>query len=475
MITTLEQACLSVEPPKQELLGPSSFWRLDDPVIEVTEDQQYIMRAGGMWEPQRNFWNMKAFIKGFVAGYGAGKTLTGAKRIISLALQNAPVAVAAVGPTFPMTRHTIVSTIMSLLNGKQTIYGPRQFHYTYNRTLHEFKIWFKGREASIIVYSGEDPDALKGPNLAAVWLDEPFLMDINVFKQMIARVRHPQATHKEILLTGTPENLDWGYSLFMNKTIDDDSPQKLDVEFIVASTSSNKALDPSYVDRLKQALSEKEAEVYIEGKFINLSMGMVYYAFDPFESVKDMDAPNGAEWGVGMDFNVNPMSAVVFWRVNNHMHVVEEITLVNADTEFMCSTIRDKYPQRSSANTYLVNTVYPDATGAARKTSTPQGKTDFWFIRNAGFEINADFDNPKRRDRYNAVNAKLKASNGVRTLTISPNCKKLIKYLSVYSYESMNKQEEMAHLLDAFGYPVARLFPADKSALVSGIHSISGY
>jgi hypothetical protein len=433
------------------------FWRVEEP--ELDDDGKVIL--GGMWSFQQEWWELPNFIKALVGGYGCGKTLIGCKRIISGALQNAPVPSACVSPTYIMARQTTISTLQELLAGKQTLYGHREFWWDFNKTSHHFRIRFHGREANILIYSGENPLSLRGPNLGTAYIDEPFIQHEDVFKQMVARVRHPHARLMEIILTGTPEQLNWGYDLCtQNEESDivrDLEEEKLDVGMVRAATAKNLALPRVYVQRLAASLDEKAALAYMEGKFVSLAKGQVYYSFDRDENVVRCGPPDGAELGCGMDFNVNPMAAVVFWRSGSHIHFIKEYELENADTEYMCSVLTENFPDLTE--------VYPDPTGKQRHTNAPGGKSDFHFIREAGLEVNARRGSPKRRDRYNAVNAKLKAKNGKVFMTIDPSCRKLIKYLSVYSHELINKQQDMSHLLDAATYPVEYLWPLDRSAL----------
>jgi hypothetical protein len=413
------------------------------------------------------------------AGYGAGKSdHTFASGPMAAALANAPAPVAIVSPTFPLARHTIVATMVALLSGKQTLYGPHQFWFRYNKSTHEFKIRFRGRNALVIVYSGEDPLSLRGPNLAAAYIDEPFIQEQAVFDQMIARVRHPDARFKEIGMTGTPEGIsDWGYDLAVGEMKD-----KYDVAMVRASTRGNYVLDDNYVARLEGSLTGKAAEGYIEGAFVSLSTGLVYYAFGGLNSgsVQHIDMPRGAELGCGMDFNVNPFAFNVFWRAGSHMHFIAEYELPNADTQYACSVLRDEWTMRGDPEKRRpevnqdnqLRTVYPDASGSSRHTSSPGGKSDFHYIKEAGFEIRAPSANPRIRDREESVNGKFKPKFGETTLTIDPKCKKLIKYSSTYSHELKPKQKSMAHLLDAMGYPVYQLFPVSKETL--SVHTLTG-
>lgn len=436
-------------PRMSQVAGPGGnrFWRVEDPVL--SPDREVI--KGGMWEYQRQWWDLPNFIKLLVGGYGAGKTIIGAKRAISLALENAPVAVAVVSPTYKVARETMVLTIKELLTGKRDLLGKR-FKWRYFKQRDEFEIRYKGRFARILLYSGDRPETLKGPNLAAAVIDEPFIQPEEVFHQMVARVRHPKAKRLEIALTGTPEELNWGYDLAVG-----DLSKRHDVGMVVASTRKNRALDPGYVERLEASYTGRAAEAFIDGKFVSLAQGQVYYAFDPGENVVRRQAPSDAQWGIGMDFNVNPMAFVVFWKWRDTIHFVREYELPNADTEYACSVAREHWGNR-------VNDVYPDASGRQRHTNAPGGVSDFYYIRRAQYQIHCGEANPPVRDRENAVNAVFKAANGRVRGTVDPDCEKLIKYLSLYNHENKHKKEQqaMSHLLDAMGYPIARLFPVNK-------------
>lgn len=435
-----DRAAGVVSRPVNETTYSGGFWRKDEPIIE---DEQVV--TGGMWPAQRAWWDGPESTKLFLGGYGAGKTFVGGKRAISLALENSGCPFGVVSPTFPMARQTTIPTIMELLAGKQQQFGQRDFSWTYNKSIHEFIIRFKGRTGIIYIYSGENPKTLKGANLSGVWLDEPFIMHRDVYLQMKARIRHPNATRREMIMTGTPEELGWGYKLCKDPPVGGKP-----VGVYIGSTRENKALPADYVLELLANMTPEQAEAYVDGKFVNLTEGRVYYAFDDNDNVIDLDEPEGAKLGVGIDFNVNPMTAVVFWHLNGHMHVVKEYELKRSDTELLAAKLREDHGAR------LID-AYPDASGA-RVQSSSAGRSDFTYLKEAGFKINAPFKNPLRKDRWNAVNGQLKpAINGIN-LTISPSCKKLIEYLSAYSHNLMNKQDYMSHLTDALGYPVHRLF-----------------
>lgn len=431
----------------------NAFWRTEDPIVDLSNPDIPKLVKGGMWPSQRKWWESKAKVKVLVGGFGSGKTMQLCKRMMSLALQNAPVPVATVSPAYTMAAKTVIPMFKALCAGKQSIYG-RQFWWRYvANPVPMFKIRFHGRTGTIWCLSSDRPMSLRGTNLGAAGIDEPFIQPIEVFQEMNARVRDPDAPLQEICIAGTPEELNWGYDLCVG-----DLGEKHDIEVIQVSSRENRVLRPSFVRDLEASYSEKAIRAYVDGQFVNLSEGQVYYAFDPLDHVIKLEMGESAEWGCGMDFNVNPMSAVVFRKAGDRMHIVTEIELPNADTETMAITLKERFPKLTK--------VFPDASGKARKTSA-SGKTDFSILKKYGFTIHAPPGNPPIRDRENTVNGKMKPADGRVSFTVDPSCKKLIRALSIYTHELKHKaaQKKLSHLIDALGYPIHRLFPLARSGV----------
>lgn len=421
------------------------FWRKEDPII----DENGVVVVGGMFPHQRTWWNLPNFIKAMVAGYGSGKTFIGGKYAIARSLLNDPAPFLCVSPTYKMSKRTLIPAIHELLEGKKTL--DRDLSYKYNKSDFEFIIKHRGRIGKIWCMSGENPDSLKGPNIGAALIDEPFIQDKEVFEQVLARVRHPRAKIKDIGLTGTPEELNWGYDICEGAEADN-----FDLGMLHAGTAENLALGPDYVQRLRRAYTDKMVDAYLDGAFVNLSRGAIYYGFTPDINVIDLEDP-GHELEVGMDFNVDPMAAIVFWRASNHMHVVDEIEIENADTQYMCDYLKDTFKWRDG--TCRIQNVYPDASGKKRTSNAPGGVSDFKILQNAGFQLYSKRANPPIRDRENAVNGKLRPHVGPASLTMSSRCKKLKQYLMQYTHEKRQKQKQMSHLIDALGYPIAFIWP----------------
>lgn len=442
------------------------LWRMDDPVLDTSSGglSPKIVK-GGMWRHQREWWNLPNFVKALVAGYGGGKTLVGAKRVIAGALTNGQpdwkgdeVPSLAVFPTYKSARRTGIPTIKALLDGKKTLIPG--FDWKFHAGDHAFTIWDakRGRKGAIWIGSGDDPNALKGPNVGTAWIDEPFVQREEVFDQVIARIRDPRAIIQELCLTGTPEELNWGYDICEGERKDD-----YDMGVVHSNTRENKALSEEYADRLERGYSEKAAEAYVGGKFVNLQTGLVYYGFSD-KNIVHIEDDGESELIMGMDFNVNPMAATILQHFPNkrHLHIRGEIELPNADTAYLLQYVLDNY--KNSRGECRIRVVFPDASGNSRHTSSPGGKSDFSYIRDFGFHINAPSSNPFIRDRENAMNGKFAPKEGEPTLTIEPSCTRLISYFKKYTHENSARAEgrAMSHLLDSCGYPVHRLYPIER-------------
>ena len=385
---------------------------------------------------QLQWWDLDTFYKVLVGGYGSGKTYIGALRCLYLSYINSPYPGMYVSSTWGIAQKTIIMTLLEIMDRSD-------LEYTWNQQRGEVRIanW----NGTIWFGSGDRPHSLRGSNLCWAGIDEPFIQRKDVFDQMVARVRVPQATHREVFLTGTPEEMNWGWEL----TNRDD----LDMGIVVGSTLANEHLPQEYKDNLLSAYSKEQVDAYVHGRFVNLTKGRVYKEFVRSEHEKEresLDLPIMA----GMDFNVNAMTAILFYKGADWMHCFEEIRLKNSNTFEMCEILRDKYPGI---------TIFPDASGKAMKSSATESDHD--IIRRAGFRIKAPRANPPVRDRVNAVNKLIRDGN-----FSCYDCKHLIMDLerNVWKSGDVDKSDpEQSHASDAIGYAINYLFPVKTKLAVS--------
>jgi hypothetical protein len=157
-----------------------------------------------------------------------------------------------------------------------------------------------------------------------------------------------------------------------------------------------------------------------------------------------------------MDFNVNPMTAVVAQQVGDQCQIIDEIVLPNSNTQEMMQEINRKFPARAGM-------IYPDPSCAARKTCAAAGETDLTIIHRAGWKTQLPYKVYPLVDRINSVNAMLCNAEGVRRLLISRQCKYLIKALDALTYKEGTRIPDgssgLDHITDALGYIVIGRFP----------------
>jgi hypothetical protein len=164
-----------------------------------------------------------------------------------------------------------------------------------------------------------------------------------------------------------------------------------------------------------------------------------------------------------MDFNTDPMSAVIALRKGNNLICIAEIVIFGSNTDEMVKEIHQRYPNRQII-------IYPDPAARQRKTSAG-GRTDLSILQNAGFMTKARSAHPAVRDRINSVNSRLKSGSGERHLFFTDKCKQAIKSLERQTYKEgtsqPNKDDGYDHMNDALGYMVEYLFPIKTDYKIS--------
>lgn len=205
-------------------------------------------------------------------------------------------------------------------------------------------------------------------------------------------------------------------------------------------------IDKDYL-RLLEAMPEKEKQRFLLGQFTDAEEGLIYYAFNDDLNIIDsyQPKPDRPLW-IGMDFNVNPMTAVVGQLLGDRLVIFEELFLRNSNTQDMCNQLIAKFGKG--------HYVCPDSTG--KKETTNSSKSDHAILKQNGFQVKSA-NNPFRVDRYSAVNTQLHNRN----IVFTKNCKYTISDLNTLSYkEGTNKPDlispDLGHITDALGYLVWR-------------------
>jgi hypothetical protein len=299
---------------------------------------------------------------------------------------------------------------------------------------------------SVISLKGaEKPNNLRGRALDFVVLDEFADMRPEAWYEVI----RPSLSDRQgsAVFIGTPKGRNHFYDLWA-KGMDGAN----DWSSFQYTTLQGGNVPPEEIEAARNDLDERTFNQEYCAEFVTYS-GLIYYGFSRELSVFDC-SDNGGTIHIGMDFNLDPMSAVMCIRKGEKLYAFDEIVMYGSNTDEMVAEIKDRYPNREII-------VYPDPASRQRKTSAG-GRTDLSILQNGGFMVKAKNSHALVRDRINAMNSRLLSSSGDRHLFVSPKCKHTIKSLERQTYKegtSIPNKDGFDHMNDAFGYLVEYLFP----------------
>lgn len=378
-----------------------------------------------------------------VAGFGAGKTEALINRRLLQAFQYPKNDFAFYEPTYDLIRQIAWPRFEEKLTELNIPY--RLFKSPTN----ELHIRGCGR---IIFRSMDAPERIIGYEVADSDVDELDTLKTEsareVWRRVLSRNRQKKddGSKNTIAVATTPEGFRFVYEAW-------ERDPKEGYEIIRAPTRSNIAnLPDGYIASLEAIYPPNLLEAYLEGKFVNLTSGTVYIAFDRRDCDCDTAIEEREPLYIGVDFNVGNMSAVVHVLRDGQPHAVGEI--VGAyDTPDMCGLIQSKY---AGHRIY----VYPDASGASRKSNNAS-VTDISILSGAGFSVRAAKKNPAIKDRINDMNAAFK--NGYKVN--SKLCPEYVRCLEQQAYNNNgepDKTQGLDHLPDAGGYYIHHEFSINK-------------
>jgi PBSX family phage terminase large subunit len=313
---------------------------------------------------------------------------------------------------------------------------------------------------------GKRVEKILGTEYSTIWFNEASQIDYASTQVAITRLAEKNDLKKKIWYDFNPPNkTHWSYWLFQKKLDPVEEVTLQDPEnyqsLLMNPNDNLENIDQDYLNLLSK-MPEKERNRFLLGLFNDESDGVVYYSFKREEHVAPVTKTNGTLF-VGMDFNVDPMTAVIFQFIDNKIMVHDEIYLNNSDTYKMSAALKAKGLGGA--------TIFPDSTGVNRKTS---GMSDFQILKEAGFKIEST-RNPFVFDRVNNVNRLFQANK----IVIDPKCRKLINDLEKVSWKD-NKLDQsgpnkhLTHISDCLGYACWALDPINPSVAKVEFYSPSG-
>lgn len=386
--------------------------------------------------PQSEIFCSDTRFRAVVAGRRFGKTFLSTGEILRAATSGKNKNCWYVAPTYGSAKEIAWDMLV------QTI--PAEYIAKTN----ESSLTMRLINGSVISLKGaEKPNNLRGRALDFVVLDEFADMRPEAWYEVI----RPSLSDRQggALFIGTPKGRNHFYDLY-TRGIDGEQ----DWASWQYTTIDGGNVPAEEIEAAMSDLDERTFKQEYMAEFVNYS-GIIYYAFKREESVANLTFDGEPHTlHIGMDFNLDPMSAVVCVRHGDMLLAIDEIVIWGSNTDEMAQEIKNRYTDRRVI-------IYPDPASRQRKTSAG-GRTDLSILQNAGFEVKAKTRHALVRDRINAVNSRLLSSDGQRKLLIDPKCKKTIESLERQTYKegtSIPNKDGFDHMNDALGYLVEYLFP----------------
>lgn len=386
-------------------------------------------------DPQMDVLESPARFKVICAGRRFGKTYLAISYLLSQVKKGRDKSHWYVAPTYRQAKQIAWKQLKRLM--------PKGWAVSWNESDLTVHI-INGCEISL--RGADNPDSLRGVSLASAVLDEYADMPSMAWSEVLRPALADQ--QGGALFIGTPK----GYNHFYDLWTAAQSREGWAAWSFTTADGGNVALEE--IESAKAELDERTFKQEFLARFETLS-GRVFQAFERSDNVKEV-YDNGADLYIGMDFNVDPMSAVVGVKVGEQLHIFAELEIPNGNTELMAQELKRRYPSRRAM-------VFPDPSGQGRRTSSPIGVTDHALLRSAGFIVVAPKQAPLVVDRVNEMNALFKNADGVRRCFVSPRCPKLIRCLEGLTYKDgtsvPDKSLGLDHLPDALGYLIHSEFP----------------
>lgn len=303
--------------------------------------------------------------------------------------------------------------------------------------------------------SADRPDTLYGVDVYAAVIDEASRMKMAVWLAVRSTLTFTKGPVR--IIGNVKGRKNWAFKMARRAEAEGGQGNMQFRRITAFDAVTAGILDMEEIEDARSQLSEEEfAELYLaEAPRDETS---IYTSFSDANIREDIN-DNGGDLLIGMDFNVDPMTAILGTKAGDQLHLFKEIVIRNGDTETMCQRIRGMYPGRKI-------TVYPDPSGKRRITGAKGGTTDFSIIREHKMAISAPNRAMAVVDRIACVNRAFCNAQGVRKVFIHSSCKKAISSFEEQEYKDGTREPDKKsghdHMTDAAGYLISRLYPIVK-------------
>jgi PBSX family phage terminase large subunit len=367
-----------------------------------------------LFRRQRRFVEDTRPYPAYIGGIGSGKTFAGAAKVVSR-LQRKELGMIA-APTYPMLRDATRRTLIEML---ETFGIEYELHKTENlitilRSRHE-----------ILCRSLDNPDTLRGPNLAYAWVDEGALIGNDGWRIVKGRVRdgdQPQAW-----VTSTPKGRNWLWHEWER----DATGNELDPTHPLyrVRTTENYHLPPNWAEQL--GYTDEFYAQEIGGEFVAFE-GLIFASFTR-DRVRVVDT-DGWRTILGIDIGARNPTAILTLKLagDGRIHLQAERYQRDLDSDEITDAIIDAMR----------------ATGAEVAYADPSAKAyiDAWQKRSLRVK---PADNNVMRG-IGIVKSAL--ADG---LTVDPSCVNTVAEFESYRWSDGEKDQPVKqndHAMDALRY-----------------------
>ncbi len=400
---------------------------------------------------QGKFGAIRGRFKGFSGPVGSGKSAALGFETFRQCYLNRGRQGLLAAPTFAMLRDATLTGLTRLLDEQDTQFEHRKS---------DGELLMHAPESTVLLRSLEEPERLRGTNLAWFGIDELSYTREDAWIRLEARLRDPRARKLAGFGVWTPQGHDWLYKRFIHKPV-------AGYECVRAKPFENRFVlekTPDYYERLESSYDPKFYQQEVLGEYLNSRADRVYHCFNPAVHLtkQTYDPSKPLLWA--LDFNVAPMSSVILQQQSgDRLVVIDEIVLERATTEEAGLEFENRYGGHSAGLE-----IYGDASGRNMHTT---GTTDYTMLQS--FLYRANFRNVKLRvpsknppvlDRVKRVNALLTSARGEVRLEIDPKCKELTKDFEEVMFKPDSgvvdkvRDPRRTHASDALGYVVWELY-----------------
>ena len=406
------------------------------PATAINDCEKHVNElTDNLTDPQRQVWESEKRFKLLCSGRRFGKTYLCITRLICWAMEKPGSLCWYVTANYRMAKQIAWRQLKTM--------APEELVVKRNES--DLSIEFAN--GSLIALRGADnEDSLRGVSLSALVIDEAAYVKQTAWEMVLRPALSDQGGPAWFITT--PAGLNWFHDLW------EQAQEQKDWDTFSFSTIQGGHVSSEEINAARRTLDERTFQQEYLASFETLS-GRVYPGFGD-DNIREDIVDTGGPIYWGSDFNVSVMAGVLGSRVGDHLHIWDELAVMQSNTDEVCALLKQRFPDRKVI-------AYPDPTGSARKTSSA-GRTDHDIIRRAGFSCISPKSCWSVKDKINATNWMIRTVDGDMKLFVHPRCKHTIKALRNVTFKQgaeeylIDKTANIEHWTDGLGYLILSEF-----------------